>query len=202
MPISFPLQPPAEFKTQAVTWRPVSIVAQAISLMTGQRQVQPLQGQYWECDITLPPLLRQEAQAVAAFMTALNGKQGTFYYGPILEGKPLGVATGTPLVKGANQSGQDLITDGWAPSVTSILKAGDFIQIGQSLYRLLSHANSDNSGNATLTVFPNLRAGTPDNAPIITQYPKGVFYLTSDPSYDIDGGQVFSFKFSAREALV
>lgn len=201
MPITFPLTPPTQFKTQAVTWRPVSIVSQAMSPTTGQRQVQPLQGQYWECDITLPPLLRKDAQAVAAFMTALNGKQGTFYYGPVLEGKPLGAGTGNPLVNGANQSGQDLITDGWSPGVTGILKAGDFIQVGTYLHRLLTDVNSDAGGNATLTLFPNIRVGTNDNTTIVVQNPKGIFYLTSDPSYDISSGQVFSFKFNAREAL-
>jgi len=40
-----------------------------------------------------------------------------------------GVATGTPLVNGASQTGASLVTDGWTNSVTGILKTGDIFTI-------------------------------------------------------------------------
>lgn len=201
MSITFPVTPPTAFKTQAVTWKQISVVSFAISPFTGNRQAQPMQGQYWEFDLTLPPLLRANAQAVAAFLWSLNGPQGTFYYGPVLDGVPLGVGTGSPVVNGANQSGQDVATRGWTPNTTGILKAGDWVQVGQYLHRNLVDVNSDSSGNATLSLWPNLRPAILDGTTIITRNPVGIFYLINNPTYDVSSGQIFSFKISAREAL-
>jgi hypothetical protein len=40
-----------------------------------------------------------------------------------------GVATGTPLTNGTNQTGNSLVTDGWTNSTTGILKLGDIFTI-------------------------------------------------------------------------
>jgi len=201
MPIIFPVTSPTPFKTQQVTWKQVSVVSFAMSPFTGQRQVQKMQAQYWEFDMTLPPLLRTNAQAVAAFLLSLNGSEGTFYYGPVLDAIPLGIGTGTPLVNGANQAGQDLATNGWTPNTPGILKAGDWVQVGQYLHRNLVDVNSDATGHATLSLWPMIRPNIADNTTIITRNPVGIFYLINCPSYDVRSCQIFSFKISARESL-
>lgn len=91
----------------------------------------------------------------------------------------VGALGGTPLVNGGSQGvtyltakdakSSSLITDGWSNSVTGLLKQGDVFTIAgvyavnpvskQSTGRLqhftvLSDADSDGSGNATLTVSP------------------------------------------------
>ncbi len=67
---------------------------------------------------------------------------------------PRGAATGTPLVKGASQTGNTLTTDGWTTGVTGILKAGDWIQLGtgstSTLHKLQQAADSD---GLTITVL-------------------------------------------------
>jgi hypothetical protein len=91
----------------------------------------------------------------------------------------VGVATGTPLVKGAAQvstyatvkdsNTQSLITDGWTASQTGILKAGDVFTLAGVYavnpvtkatlnylreFVVISDADSDGTGNATFTISP------------------------------------------------
>lgn len=97
----------------------------------------------------------------------------------------VGVATGTPLVNGANQNvtydsvkdgdfTQALVTDGWTNSTTGILKAGDVITIAGVFavnpvtkatlpflrqFTVTADANSGAStGPATLTIYPAIIA--------------------------------------------
>lgn len=73
-----------------------------------------------------------------------------------------GVGTGSPLVKGASQVGSSLVTDGWTHNITGILKAGDIFTVNSinTVYELTADANSDNSGNATLAISPDIYVGS------------------------------------------
>ena len=101
-----------------------------------------------------------------------------------------GVASGTPLVNGAGQSGNSIVTDGWTASISGILKKGDIITFAgvygvnpinkQSTGELkqfvvTADVNSDGAGNATVPISPaiitsgnyqNVTAGPADNAAI------------------------------------
>ena len=79
-----------------------------------------------------------------------------------------GAGGGSPLVKGASQSGTSLITDGWTASRTGVMKAGDCFTIAgvDVLFRVTADANSDGSGDSTLSILPPIVAGSSpaDNA--------------------------------------
>ena len=81
-----------------------------------------------------------------------------------------GAGGGTPLVNGAAQTGQSLITDGW-PNSTLVLRDGDPINItGLNLvFFAAADVNSNGSGQATIPLdIPILAGGSPaDNAAII-----------------------------------
>jgi hypothetical protein len=79
-------------------------------------------------------------------------------------------ASSTPLVNGANQSGASIVTDGWAIS-TTVLNKGDIVAFGGSngvnpisyrdtgrkrSYVVTADVVSDGSGNATITISPDL----------------------------------------------
>lgn len=205
MPISYPINFPTQC-IKGVTIRARNIVAMSTSPFTGQQQVYKHQGQWWEMEVTLPPMKRADAEQVASFLIKLNGQYGTFLLGDPANTAPRGVGTGTPLVKGAGQSGDTLITDGWTPSVTGILKAGDWIQLGSAsstrLHKVLDDANSDGSGNATLTIWPNLRSSPADNDAITINNTKGRWRLSSnDVDYNIETGQFYGITFACVEAL-
>lgn len=152
--------------------------------------------------VNLAPMTVPQSKPWVAFFLKLNGLEGTFWLPPTVDGTASGVATGTPLVNGASQTGQSLITDGWTISQTGILKAGDWIQVGNYLYRILNDANSDGSGNATFDIWPDLRSSPLDNDSIIVTNPKGLFRLPEIPAFKINEQQLCpGFKFEAVEAI-
>jgi hypothetical protein len=192
MPISYPITLPTSPGFTRVTIEPRSNVAVYASPFTGQQQVYQHPGQFLTCSIELPPMSRAEAAVFVAALLSLQGARGTFYFGDPAWKNPQGTATGTPLVKGAAQTGQDLITDGWTTTVTGILKAGDWIQIGtgdtRQLCMVLADANSNGSGDSTLSLFPRIRTAFADNTAILTANPTGIWRLADDGSFlqDVD----------------
>lgn len=113
-----------------------------------------------------------------------NGSLGTIggldtYMSQNVPTHTVGVATGTPLVNGADQKSayaavkdsnqQVLVTDGWTASTNGILKAGDVFTIAGVFavnpvtkarlpflrqFVVVSDADADGAGNATLTISP------------------------------------------------
>lgn len=202
MAITYPINLPSTPAPSEVRIAPRSIVAVAVSPFSGAQQAYQHQGQFWQADITLPPMRTADAAPWMAAFLQLNGRYGTFRLGNAAMQTPRGAATGTPLVKGASQTGQSLITDGWSASVTGILKQGDYIQIEDRLYMLMIDANSDASGNATLDIWPRLRAAPADNAVITTSNCKGLFRLTSNEMPWVHKpADIVELSFSAVEAI-
>lgn len=201
MSISYPLSIPTSPKPSAVRWFEINVVGQSISPYTLQRQVYEWPGSAWGIQVAIDPLTREEAANWIAFLSALRGTRGTFYFGDILFSAPRGTGSGTPKVNGANQTGFSLVTDGWANN-SGVLKAGDMLQIDNALYRNLTDVTSDGSGNATLDIWPRLR-GHADNSNIVTSNPKGVFRLNDNNVTTQDAGrnQVYNISFQAAEAL-
>jgi len=210
MSVTFPLTFPTITGIAKATLRKQSIVAQSNSPFTGISQTQVFPGQWWEGEITLPPFVsRASFETWMAFLLSLNGKEGTFLFGDPAGKTPRGIATGTPFVNGASQSGGSLITDGWTVSQTGILLAGDWIQLGTSstarLYKVLADANSDGTGNATFDIWPNLRGNLipADNDPLVVQSAQGLFRLaTNEQSWNLSPTPVYSgITFPIKEAI-
>lgn len=206
MTISYPLTPPSAPTFSGITLTPKSAVGESRSPFTFESQYYAHQGQMWQGELRLPPMTRAEAEPWIAFLLSLNGKAGTFLMGIAGAGTPRGAATGTPLVQGASQTGQSLVTDGWTAGVTGILKAGDYFQLGSGvdsyLHKLLADANTDGSGNATFDIWPRLRVSPADNAAITVLNPKGTWRLaTNDMPFDIGVGNIYGVGFLVVEDL-
>jgi len=206
MAVTFPLAIPTSKGLAKIRLTANNVVGISQSPFTAKQQVYKYTGQFWEADISLPPMKRADAEYWISFLLKLNGSYGTFLLGDPNGATARGVATGTPLVNGASQTGSDLITDGWTPNTTGILKAGDYIQLGGGasalLHKVLDDVNSDGSGNATLTLWPDLRTAPSDNAAIVVSAPKGVFRLTANQqAWDINEATFYGITFGAREAI-
>ena len=104
MAISYPLAFPS-LGIKNITIRARSVVGVASSPFTFQQQVYQHAGQMWEAEITMPPMKREDAEQLIAFLLKLNGSYGTFTFGDPLNTSPRGVGTGTPLVNGGSQTG-------------------------------------------------------------------------------------------------
>lgn len=205
MPISYPLPIPTSIGIASVRMAPMAAVGVSMGPYDFSQQVQAFQGQMWAANITLPPMNRAEADEWTAFLLALNGRQGTFLMGDPSAKLPKGVATGTPLVKGGGQTGSELITDGWTPSTSNILRAGDYIQLGTGdssrLHKVLQSVNSDVSGEATLLLWPRLRSSPADNAPIVVNNPVGLWRMASNEMAWEADIERFGLSFACGEAL-
>lgn len=205
MAITYPVTFPA-VGIRSMNIRARTIVGVSASPFTGQQQVYKHQGEWWEAEVTLPPMKRATAEQVAAFLIKMKGQYGTFLLGDPANTSPRGVGTGTPLVNGANQTGSSLVTDGWTADTTGILKAGDWIQLGSgsttTLHKVLDDVDSDGSGNATLELFPRIRIAASDDAAITVSSPKGIWRLASNSmEWSIDEASVYGVTFACVEAL-
>jgi len=206
MAITYPLALPTHTGIKGVNLRANDIVGMNVSPFSAAQQVYKYTGQFWEADISLPVMKREDAEYWVTFLMKLNGVYGTFLLGDPAASTPRGVATGSPVVNGASQTGNELITDGWTVSTTGILKAGDYIQLGSGsssrLYKVLDDVDSDASGNATLTIWPNLRSSPDDDDTIVTTNCKGVFRLSSNVTeMNVNEASLYGVTFGAKEAL-
>jgi hypothetical protein len=207
MAITYPITLPAQaVKTSAVSIKQKSVVGVGVSPYTLEQQTQVHQGQCWVMDIEWPAQSRDIMDPLITAFISLNGREGTFLMGDPSSTTPKGIATGTPLVKGASQTGYDLVTDGWTINKTGIMKAGDWIQLGTAstarLYKVMVDANSNASGEATLTLWPKLRSSPADNAALTINSPVSNWRLTTDGAdWNVNVIKFFGLKVSAQEAL-
>ena len=206
MAITYPLTLPSVGLFRRFSLTTQSANAESVSPFTFQKQVQTHQGQIWRAGITLAPMRRVKAEQWRSFFLKLNGVQGTFLMGDLAAKLPRGIATGSPQVDGAGQSGQSLLTKGWTSGITGILLEGDYIQIGTGLtsrlYKNLNDVNSDGGGLATLDIWPRLRESPSDSAVIIVNNAEGLFRLDSNLSLsEVTVNAFYGFGFRAIEAI-
>lgn len=206
MPISYPLALPSHTRRRSMELRATNAVAYSRSPFTfaGQALVYP--GQMWQADVTLPPMRRSEAEIWVAWLVSLRGQLGTFTMGDILGCTPRGAIGGTPLVNGADQTGQDLIIDGCSNSITGWLKAGDYVQLGSGstarLHKVLADVNTNGSGQATMSLWPNIRTAPADNAAVTVTNTVGLWRLASnESSWSVNEASIYGISFTAMEAV-
>ena len=104
------------------------------------RQVRSRGVQRWRLAGSYPPLLRDDAAVVYAFMMTLQGRFGTCTFIPDGVGSTRGTASGTANVNGSghNTGGTTIACDGFSGT----LKAGDFIKFNghDKVYMLTADA--------------------------------------------------------------
>jgi len=209
MAISYPLTLPTVTGIQSVNFIARNSVGTTASPFTYQQQVFKNQGQRFEADVTLPPMKRADAEVWNTFFIKLYGSFGTFLLGDPNAATPRGTASsspGTPLVNGASQTGDTLNIDGVPSSQTGYLKAGDYIQLGSAatarIYKVLDDADSNASGEVSLTIYPDLRSSPSDDATVIVTSAVGLFRLTTPThNWSISSDGIYSMTFGAAEAI-
>lgn len=210
MAISYPLSLPTVSGIARVNLRAVNAVSISESPFTFKQQVIAHSGQRWEAEISMPAMQRADAEAWISFLMSLNGLKGTFLLGDPNASTPRGsasTAAGTPVVNGADQTGDSLTIDGCPTSATGYLKAGDYIQIGggsaATLHKVLTDTDTNASGQATLDIWPYIRTAPADDATVIVSNAKGLFRLGSNQTeWSINEAAIYGITFPAIEAIV
>ena len=152
--IPFPAQLP---NTQE--WGLRSNTQTSASPLTGSTQTIELPGAAWTVQLSFKTLTPSQMRIMAAFMVRMRGQAGRFTLHNHAYDAPLGVASGSPKVSGAGQTGTSLVTAGWTPNTPGILLAGDYIGVGGKLKMVVEDASSDAGGNAALLIEPPIYPG-------------------------------------------
>lgn len=200
MSISYPVTFP-DISPSGLTLRHLTAASISESPYSGHEQVYTYDYQKWALDFSFPPLRRSDASVLTSFLLSLNGRQGTFTYGPSASFPIQGNTYQDGAVNGGSQTGKSIVTDGWPVNMDTILKAGDYVGINGYLYQILTDVDSNSSGQATIDIWPNLRSAS-DNAVISITSPTTTFRLTSaNIEYSIDIAINYGVEFSAMEVL-
>lgn len=201
MPTAYPIDVPDHGFTE-IAWSHRSAVAVTSSPFTFAQQVHRHPGQIRRATCKLPPMRRDRAQAWHAFFLRLNGREGTFRLGCSIRRLPNGVGLGDPVIAYAGQTGDEIDTTGWSPSVPAVIAAGDLVQIGTRLHDVLENTSSDINGNARLKLWPRIDTAHPDAEPIQFLEPRGIFRLDDIPEtrWTVDR-LLTGLTFTATEAI-
>jgi hypothetical protein len=163
--------------------RPLSRVFQ--SPLSGYVQSTEIPGQSWFASLTFNNLTDADQRVLAAFILSLRGSAGRFYLPDHALITPRGTLGGTPVVKGASQTGRTLAIDGATINITNWLRTGDYFHFdtpagGRELKMLTADASSNGTGDVTLNFESAIRASPADNAPIVTASPSCIMMLPPD----------------------
>jgi hypothetical protein len=205
MAITYPISIPATPGFRSIKWMAMSVVGEQPSIFTLSTKVYAWPGKLRRVTVTLPPMDEVNAKLWTTFAMKLNGKEGTFFLQDSLFKSPRGVVAdqyALGKVNGASQAGSSLITDGWAVSQTDLFKEGDWISVEDRLYSILEDVDSDGSGNATLTLWPDVISPADDASILVGSDARGIFRLEDWPENGWDEGRLCSgFTFTAKEDI-
>lgn len=204
--VSYPLDFPTELTVNQLRITSRNAVARSMSSFSYAEQVYDFSGEAWHFSGSMPLMNRDSAEAYVCFFTKLKGRRGTFLFPlPSPVATPRGSWGGTPLVNGAGQTGNTLNIDGLPANTVNVVRQGDFINLGTGsstrLYKVLDNADSNASGEATLTIWPSLRSSPGDNAAVTYQNVKVLLRSENDIPMNFDISRFYSMSFDALEAL-
>ena len=174
--------------------------------ISGRRQARQIAGQFFAMTATFPPMTRAEFAPIDAFIMKQRGQYESFtLILPVLStglGTPAG---GTPLVRGASQTGRTLASDGWLGGAL-IFKAGDYLKFANhdKVYKVVADVTSNvsPSANTAITIEPALITSPADNSAIThTNVPFLVSLTTGVQTFVTGTSGLFSYEVDFTEVL-
>ena len=172
------------------------------SPLTNAVQTSSRKGSLWKASLQFNNLSGDDRKVMQAFLVKLNGQQHRFTlqdHSHTLRG----AGGGTLRVNGATQSGTTLVCDGATASVNNYLRAGDYISFNNELHMVVVDANSDASGNVSLSIAPPIRKTPADNTIVDYTVPVvGVFMLSGPASWNTTIDIHSSFNIEAVEDVL
>jgi hypothetical protein len=171
------------------------------SPLSGAIQTVEMPGARWKASFMMENLTEADSALLQAFLVKLRGRAGRFTLHNFARAMPRGTQAGTPLVKGAAQTGNTLLIDGC--TVAATLLAGDYFTVNGELKMIVADATADGAGEMTLTFEPPLRTAPADNAALTLASPTAVFMLASDElKWNTQPGKFSSFPIDCIEAWI
>lgn len=171
---SFPSVTPNEMRLQFV-----SNTSFFRSPLSGVIQTEDRSGEYLGAVIEYQNMSTADKALILSLIAKLNGQQHRVSL-PFHAIDNQGAFGGTPLVAGASQTGTSINIDGASTGITGWIKEGDVFSFGDGLKICTADANSDGSGNVTISFSPRIRTAPADNTAVETTTPTGTFMLASN----------------------
>lgn len=175
------------------------------SPLAGTSQILELPGSRWFFRARWSDLTPSDAALMRVFLSQLRG--GANYFTAFHWGRysPRGVASGSPTVNGAGQTGTSLAVGSAPASVTNWLMPDDYIGVGGYLHQVTATVLTSGGGFATIPIEPPLRVSPTNAAAVTIVRPTAKFQLvTNAPSYSYEpdrGGASSTFDIEAVEVL-
>ncbi len=167
-------------------WSLASNTQTFASWATGTVQRRELPGSRWTATVNMKNMLPEKHRVWMATLAQLRGMAGACYLSPSFAFPRRGAGGGSPLVKGAGQTGNTLIVDGAPLSTTGWLKVGDYFSFSNGLAEnelkivVSADVNTNGSGEATITFEPPIRSAPADNTAVEIDNPKTAMRLVDD----------------------
>ena len=172
--------------------------------ISGRRQARQIAGQFFSMTATFPPMTRAQFAPIDAFIMKQRGQYETFTLVMPVLSTGLGSPAGTPLIRGADQTGRTLATDGWTGGI-SIFKAGDYLKLDHDkVYKVVADvtSNASSSADTPIIIEPALITSPADNSAIThTNVPFLVSLTTGVQEYSTGTSGLFSYEVDFAEAL-
>lgn len=149
---------------------------------TGHIQTVGRTGNRWQITMQFTGLSGSRKAQFQAFIAKMRGQENRFFTKNHGYNGPRGTGAGpNPRTTVAGQTGTTLLTEGWSASQT-VLREGDFFQIGNELKIVTDDVTSNGSGNATINFFPELRSSPTAQESLDLSDPTGQFILVGNQS--------------------
>ncbi|HEV2378724.1 MAG TPA: hypothetical protein VG206_02895 [Terriglobia bacterium] len=199
-----------------VIFRARNVVGASRSPFSGTVQTFLWPGEWWEAEVTLPPLKRADAEVWITFLLSLRGQAGSFLLWDPSAKSPLTDGTWPPggagfIAQGTSVAGNTTIeTSFFGASGAVNIEPGSYFQVGPiagdnwpRLHKILTvPETADSFGNALMDIFPALRFTPPAGTSLITTNPQGTFMLAENQTqWDVDAAMTYGISFKAVEDL-
>ena len=191
---------------ERIVWHPENTVVSTSSIFSLVEQVTDFGGARRAAEIYLANMDLATAKQWRGFFLGLNGMAGTFYLSDTKPSRyPIGTASGVPVVATGNTAlSYTLLSEGWTTSVPNILRRGDEFSISDRIYTVTADADSDSSGDCSLSVWPRLPATLPADGTALDLGDdcRGIFRLEEIPGWASELGEYQGkLSFNVIEAL-
>ena len=173
--------------------------------LSGKRSVKQFAAQYFSFSVQMPPMKQADFQEFYAFLVKQKGSFDSFTFEYPLDNLGADRSQTDILVNAAQAVGDSTIAmDGFSTSTTGVLKAGDLIKFANDnkIYMVTADANSNASGEATISIEPPLQDAVVDNEAVTVNQPSFTVALAQDDVlYSTDAAGFFTLSFDVREVL-
>ena len=159
-------------------------------------------GHRWQFALEYPPLERDEVTELWTFLDSQLGRFGAFYFN--LPNHPTrGTMAGNPVVAGADQRGDEVLTAGWPSNSGGILRVGDYIRFegDYKTYRVKEDVRSDADGNAIVPIVPALQKSPIDGNGVVSDNRFRCSLTADTVEVDVSQAMTYGLKIQLIEVL-